>query len=247
MGGIPTNIDCTVLDFTNNEVVGLMAVGEAACVSVHGANRLGCNSLLDLIIFGKIAGKKSAEKIAALSFDKTTLRSNLAMKIAAEKLINLQNLLERNADEEFTKSLQSPDNLNEEKTKSLFQIKADLQNINEKYLGVFRSQNLLETAMREIEALFKIFKKLSIKNKTLLWNEELVGYFELENLFLNSFAAVASAIERKESRGAHYRDDFPARDDENWACHSLVGAEISSDGLMKMKFLTKNVSPLTQG
>ncbi len=223
MGGIPTNIDCEVLDFANHEVAGLMAVGEAACISVHGANRLGCNSLLDLIIFGKIAGKKSAEKIRNFDLSVRTKSAAKITRIAEERVARLQNLLKKNS----------------EQIKTLPQIKIELQNINEKHLGVFRNQELLEQAVIRLDELFKIFKNLAIKNKSFLWNEELVGYFELENLFLNSFAAIASALERKESRGAHYRDDFPAKDDENWLFHSLVKYDSSS--LVKALFLKKNV------
>lgn len=262
MGGIPTNIDCTVLDADCKEVAGLMAVGEAACVSVHGANRLGCNSLLDLIIFGKIAGRKSAEKIFDLaaqgSSEKPSQDSSkksaakIIEKITEEKIKNLEKLLERipqNIDSSISvnplissdKAILIVGEKSVIKSQNLFQIKTDLQNINEKYLGVFRLQNLLEQAKSELEELFKIFKNLPIKNKSLLWNEELVGYFELENLFLNSFAAIHSALERKESRGAHYRDDFPNKDDENWICHSLVRMDKKSENEMQVEFTTREV------
>ncbi len=231
MGGVPTNIDCEVLNFDNQKVRGLMAVGEAACVSVHGANRLGCNSLLDLIIFGKIAGKKSAEEITLSRKTndsiKSSVKSDSVIKIAEKKNLQLQKLLEKKFD-----SAQE---------KTIFQIKLEIQNINEKYLGVFRSQKFLELAMADIERLYKVFKNLSIKNKSLLWNEELVGYFELDNIFLNSFAAVASALKREESRGAHYRDDFPARNDEKWMKHSLVRISSRSEDLKHVEFSTKDV------
>ena len=245
MGGVPTNIDCEVLDFDNREVGGLMAVGEAACVSVHGANRLGCNSLLDLIIFGKIAGKKSAEKIVLShkvgekSTEEITLsretnypvessaKSDSVIKIAEKKNLQLQKLLEKKFDAA--------------QEKTIYQIKSEIQNINEKYLGVFRSQKFLELAMADIESLYKVFKNLSIKNKSLLWNEELVGYFELDNIFLNSFAAVASALKREESRGAHYRDDFPARNDKEWMKHSLVRMPSQSVSSEHIEFSTKDV------
>jgi len=210
MGGIPTNIDCEVLDFSNKTVQGLMAIGETACVSVHGANRLGCNSLLDLIIFGKISGKKVAQKISILENKK----SPEVMKIADAKLLNIKNILEKKS---------------ENKNISLNEIKIKLQNINEKYLGVFRNKNLLEQGFSSLEELFIIFKNYDLKNKNLLWNDELTSYFELENLFLNSFAAIFSASKRTESRGAHYREDFPTRDDENWKKHSLVVKD--GDGL----------------
>lgn len=228
MGGVPTNIDCVVLDFDNKEVEGLMAVGEAACVSVHGANRLGCNSLLDLIIFGKIAGKKSAEKINLFNQKNISAKPNFAIKIAEKKNLELQKLLERKFD--FAQE------------KTIYQIKTEIQNINEKYLGVFRSQKFLELAMADIERLYEVFKNLSIKNKTLLWNEELVGYFELNNIFLNSFAAVYSALRREESRGAHYRDDFSAKNDAKWMKHSLVRIFGQTPNLANIEFATKNIN-----
>jgi len=229
MGGIPTNIDCVVLDFSRQEVEGLMAVGEAACVSVHGANRLGCNSLLDLIIFGKIAGKKSAEKICNLALqpvngklEQGLLKTKSVLLIIEEKIANLKRVLEKKPKSSICEQSAI---VNEKPIhQTIYQIKTELQNINEKYLGVFRVQNLLEQAKSELQDLFEEFKNVSIKNKNLLWNDELVGYFELENLFLNSFAAIYSALERKESRGAHYRDDFSDKDDKNWLCHSVVKA-----------------------
>ncbi len=220
MGGIPTNIDCEVLNFSNDIVSGLMAVGETACVSVHGANRLGCNSLLDLIIFGKISGKKVAQKIS----NSRKINLDKAMKIANVRLIDLKNILTKKS---------------ENKTVSLNEIKINLQNINEKYLGVFRNQNLLEHGLLSLKGLLIIFKDYELRSKNLLWNDELTAYFELENLFLNSFAAIFCALKRTESRGAHYREDFPSRDDENWKKHSLVMIDKNNDELC---FKTKDVS-----
>ncbi len=203
MGGIPTNIDCEVLDKNLQPVRGLMAVGEAACVSVHGANRLGCNSLLDLIVFGKIAGKKAAKN--------SVFSSEKFKNIIADKALKLKALL--------NKSQNEPEQI------SLAKLKTNLQNTNEKHLAVFRNQTLLEQGLSTVEDLFKTFKNHKIKNKSLLWNNELVDYFELENIFLNSLAAFNSALARQESRGAHYREDYPQKDDVNWLKHSLVRLE----------------------
>ncbi len=214
MGGIPTNINCEVLDSNMNSIAGLMAVGETACVSVHGANRLGCNSLLDLIVFGKIAGKNMASK--------QQFGAKLNEKFLEEKIHKFEQLLQKNA---------------AQNSKSLQQIKNDLQNCNEKYLGVFRNQDLLQSGYDKLSQLFLEFKNYSLKNKNLLWNDELVSYFELENLFLNSFAAVFSAINRRESRGAHYREDYPAHDDENFKRHSLV----KLDEMGKLVYFTRKL------
>ena len=206
MGGIPTNLDCVVLN-GEKEVTGLMAIGEAACVSVHGANRLGCNSLLDLIVFGKIAGKKAAQKIVSKT-------GEVAQKIAAQKIEKLKNI--------FVPFSSNQSDQIENLDLNLSQLKKLLQQNNEKNLNVFREEHLLKQGLSRTQDLFKIFKNYQIKNKNLLWNEELTAYFELKNLFLNSLAANFAALNRKESRGAHYRSDFKDRDDQNFCAHSLV-------------------------
>jgi succinate dehydrogenase / fumarate reductase flavoprotein subunit len=218
MGGIPTNLDCEVID-------GLMAIGEAACVSVHGANRLGCNSLLDLIVFGKIAGKKAAEKIGIKN-------SKVTEKIAAGKIEKLKNIFDAKrwtpSFDEVTNSTSSVTSSNDGvhlaacPSLSLSWLKKQLQENNEKNLSVFRDENLMQSGLTKTRELFKIFQNYQIKNKSLIWNEELIAYFELKNLFLNSLAANFSALNRRESRGAHYRSDFKNRDDENFHAHSLV-------------------------
>lgn len=198
MGGIPTDVNCFVRDTEN-----LMAVGEAACVSVHGANRLGCNSLLDLVVFGRIAGQKAAEFIKN--------QSNITKNYKGKKEI-------------FEKKISEFDKIfcqNEQKT-SLFEIKRTLQSNNEQNLGVFRNKTLLTNGLAKIQQLLEEFQKYKISNRSLLWNEELVNYFELRNLLLNSLAATHSALNREESRGAHYRSDFPEKNDEKFLKHSLI-------------------------
>ncbi len=218
MGGIPTNLDCVVLN-GENEVKGLMAVGEAACVSVHGANRLGCNSLLDLIVFGKIAGEKAAAKIGEKF-------AGVAEKIAAGKVENLTNIFGAKSDS------------------NLSSLKRQLQENNEKNLGVFRDEELLKIGLAKTLELFQIFKNYKITNKSLIWNDDLVAYFELKNLFLNSLAANFSALNRRESRGAHYRSDFLQRDDQNFCTHSLV--KMSGLAESFLEFSTKPVRSLSQ-
>lgn len=224
MGGIPTNLECVVLD-GEKEVAGLMAIGEAACVSVHGANRLGCNSLLDLIVFGKIAGKKAAEEISLQSLQS-------ADKIAAEKIKNLQSVFTPHS------SLVTlhPSSLNS--------LKKNLQQNNETNLGVFRDEELLKEGLARTQELFTIFRNYRLKNKSLIWNEELIAFFELKNLFLNSLAANFSALHRRESRGAHYRSDFKERDDNNFHAHSLV--RISDFQENKLEFSLEAVRSASQ-
>ena len=209
MGGIPANLDSIVLNYKNGvekEVDGLMVIGEAACLSVHGANRLGCNSLLDLVVFGKISGKKAAEIIK----DKTNKNSAKINEIANKKVKSLQAIFEVSEDDLSRQEI------------DLFLIKKSLQENNEKNLGVFRSQDLLELGFVKTKELFDVFKNYRVKNKNLLWNEELINYLELENLLLNSLAVGFLALMRKESRGAHYRSDYKERNDKEFLCHSLV-------------------------
>jgi succinate dehydrogenase / fumarate reductase, flavoprotein subunit len=227
MGGIPTNLDCVVLN-GKNEVSGLMAVGEAACLSVHGANRLGCNSLLDLIVFGKIAGEKAAAKIAKNFIGGVE-------KIAAEKIKNLEKLF-LNLSSEKARDIKSD--------LSLQQLKRQLQENNEKNLGVFRDEKLLKMGLSKTFELFRIFQNYKITNQNLIWNDELIAYFELKNLFLNSIAANFSALNRRESRGAHYRSDFLERDDQNFCVHSLV--KMSGLAESDLKFSTKPVQSVSQ-
>jgi succinate dehydrogenase / fumarate reductase flavoprotein subunit len=251
MGGIPTNLDCVVLD-GEKEVAGLMAIGEAACVSVHGANRLGCNSLLDLIVFGKIAGEKSAEKVAQKIGNNF---SGLAQKIAAEKIKKLKNLfigekILNQVRDDDVKSLEMNSSLSARHPEldsgsfTLSMLKFQLQSNNEKNLSVFRDEKLLEIGLNETQKLFKIFKNYQIKNKSLIWNEELIAYLELKNLFLNSLAANFSALNRRESRGAHYRSDFKNRDDVNFLAHSLVKINEASEN--ELEFSLKAVRSNSQ-
>ena len=251
MGGIPTNLDCVVLD-GEKEVVGLMAIGEAACVSVHGANRLGCNSLLDLIVFGKIAGEKSAEKVVPKIGNNF---SGLAQKIAVEKIKKLKNIFTskkilNQVQDDDVKSLEMNSSLSvlhpelDSGSFTLSMLKFQLQSNNEKKLSVFRDEKLLEIGLKETQKLFKIFKNYQIKNKSLIWNEELIAYLELKNLFLNSLAANFSALNRRESRGAHYRSDFRNRDDVNFLAHSLV--KINSASENELEFSLKAVRSISQ-
>ncbi len=215
MGGIPTNLDSMVID-KDQEVNGLMSIGEAACISVHGANRLGCNSLLDLIVFGKIAGEKAQEKMIK------TAKLN-AEKIAEKKVDSLNKIINRNED----------NNLN------ISSLKNELQNANEKNLGVFRNEEILIQHLKKLDDISSLSRKVVIKNKNLLWNDELLEYLEFENLLLNSMATAFAALNRKESRGAHYRSDFKERDDKNFLFHSLIYLKNISQN--EMEFCARDV------
>ncbi len=226
MGGIPCGIDCQVIE-------GLYAVGEAACLSVHGANRLGCNSLLDLIVFGKISGIKSAEKILKqdkISDCEKNKKYQIAINLANKKYLKFRNIFI------------TDDNVNSEKF-NIFELKESLLDINEKCLGVFRNLQNLELGMENIKKIYQDFREIKIKNQQLILNEELIAYLELENLILNSLAVYFSAINRRESRGAHYRYDYKNRDDEFFLAHSMV--KIIDLQQIKMEYFLKPVKNMS--
>jgi succinate dehydrogenase / fumarate reductase flavoprotein subunit len=213
MGGIPTDVNCQVIS-QDKIVQSLMAIGEVACVSVHGANRLGCNSLLDLIVFGKIAGEKAAKII------KENNQNNLSQKeILEEKKSQLIDEKIYSFGQIFAdkKTHQDTDN-----KISLLKMKQMIQENNEENLSVFRNQQTLEIGLKNNFEILKIFLNYKISNQNLIWNDEVNNYFEVRNLILNSVATNYAALMRKESRGAHFRDDFKIRDDVNFLAHSLV-------------------------
>jgi len=227
MGGVPCNIDCEVIE-------GLFAVGEVACLSVHGANRLGCNSLLDLIVFGKISGEKIALKILQsknlqnLSSQQNHYQNHdkIAIKIAENKIQKLAKIFENYQE-------------NDHQEISICILKNQLLENNEKCLGVFRNQKNLEFGLQETMEICQKLRKIKIKNQQLIFNEELINYLEMENLIFNSLAVYYSAINRTESRGAHYRDDFKKRDDQNFLAHSMV--KIIDLEQIKMEYFLKPV------
>ena len=213
MGGIPCNVLGEVLPR-------LYVVGEAACVSVHGANRLGCNSLLELVVFGRIVGKESA-KIAIEKID-SILHKNIANQIADQKIKSLQQLFNKSGEKQ-----------------NLFSIKQQIKLNNEKTIGIFRDENLLQQGIKTNMLLYSQLKNYSLNNKSLIWNNELTDYFETESLLLNSLAVAYSALQRTESRGSHYRCDFTNIND-NFLYHSLVGVDTINKEL-KFNFGTKKI------
>ena len=214
MGGIPTNTNCQVL-YNEDVIYGLLAIGEAAAVSVHGANRLGCNSLLDILVFGNLSGKISAQLLA-----KNFLIDHDFKKIVDSKLLDIKQIFNQKGDQ------------------SAFVIKNKLKETVEKFAGVFRNQKLLEQGLSILLALKDQLGFVEIKNKNLLWNDELVEFLQTKNLLLQSLATIYSALKRQESRGAHFREDFINRDDKNWLRHSLVSFDIGNNNF---DFKTKAV------
>ena len=200
MGGIPTNINGQVITQENGKdrvVDGLYSIGEAANVSVHGANRLGGNSLLDLVVFGRSAGKhinKQFKKGEVSDISNTEIEKSLS---------TLQTL-------EDTK-----------KGETVYALRSEMQSIMQNYFGVYRNEKLIKEGIKKLEDVNVRTKNLHMNDKSIQFNSEKVEILEYLNLIEIANATAYSALERKESRGAHAREDYPERDDANWLCHSL--------------------------
>lgn len=201
MGGIPTNIHGQVITKNNqgeDEIVnGLYSIGEAANVSVHGANRLGGNSLLDLVVFGRAAGRHINNDVSKSS------QSSLSKENVEQSIMPLVKLQETKAGE------------------SVFALKAEMQNIMQSYFGVYRNETLMNEGIEKLKSVTEKTKKIHLGDKSNQFNAERVEILEYLNLLEIANSTAYSALERKESRGAHAREDYPERDDENWLCHSL--------------------------
>ncbi len=195
MGGVPTNGD------GETPLRGLLAAGECACVSVHGANRLGGNSLLDTLVFGERAGKKAAEAVE-------TGEKIIRKEVCEENLRAYQSQLE----ELFGRKGEEP----------AFRIKDELKALMTYHAGIFRDKSCLTAAKEKIEELKGRFSKIGLKQKDLAFNNEFVQYCELEGMLHLAGVIVEGALAREESRGSHYRVDYPKRDDEHWLRHTFA-------------------------
>ena len=210
MGGTPTNVSGQAFTRIYNEdklIPGLFSAGEAACVSVHGANRLGGNSLLDLIVFGRATGQHIQNELKSGGGVDPATRSDI------------DNSLERlNKLNESTHGHDTAD------------VKKELQECMQNYFGVFRRGEFMEKGLEQLNELREKVGNLYLKDKSDAFNTSRVEAIELQNLFEVAEATAISAYQRTESRGAHARDDYPDRDDENWLCHSIydpVSKEVS--------------------
>ena len=210
MGGTPTNVSGQAFTRIYNEdklIPGLFSAGEAACVSVHGANRLGGNSLLDLIVFGRATGQHIQNELKSGGGVDPATRSDI------------DNSLERlNKLNESTHGHDTAD------------VKRELQECMQNYFGVFRRGEFMEKGLEQLNELREKVGNLYLKDKSDAFNTSRVEAIELQNLFEVAEATAISAYQRTESRGAHARDDYPDRDDENWLCHSIydpVSKEVS--------------------
>src|SRR6056300_400751 len=219
MGGIPTTLDGQVRDTINQtEIQGLYAVGECACVSVHGANRLGSNSLLDLIVFGRAAGQNIVETINK-----------------QEKFPDIP----KNA-VEFTQQRVNELNDKSDQSEDLVTLGSDLRKVMQEHCGVFRFPELLDAGVKKIHEIRERSNYLKIKDPSKIFNTARIDALELKNLIVVAQATIESAYARQESRGAHCRSDYEERDDENWLKHSLYYADKN-----KIDYRDVKLKPLT--
>ena len=201
MGGIPTNYKAEVLtgNDSNKTVPGLMAIGEAACVSVHGANRLGSNSLIDLVVFGRAAARRAAE------------------------LVKPGTPHEDIGESETEKCLERFDKLrNSNGENSTAELRLSMQKTMQSKCAVFRTEKTLKEGVDDIRKAYDGMESISVKDKSLVFNTDLVETLEFDNLIRQAITTVDSAYNRQESRGAHAREDFPKRDDEKFMQHTIA-------------------------
>ncbi|NGO69902.1 succinate dehydrogenase flavoprotein subunit [Streptomyces boncukensis] len=217
MGGIPTNVEGEVLAGNTDPVPGLYAAGEVACVSVHGANRLGTNSLLDINVFGRRAGIAAAEYAATA--DLVELPEEPSKFVEDE----IENLRDATGNERVV------------------EIRKALQETMDRNVMVFRTEQTLKEAVEEIGQLRKRYRNISVQDKGKRFNTDLLEALELGNLLDLAEVTAVSALARKESRGGHYREDFPTRDDVNFMRHTMAYREVGDDGTESIRLDYKPV------
>jgi len=223
MGGVPTDIHGQVLDAradgTIFSVNGLYAIGEAACVSVHGANRLGSNSLLDLVVFGREVARHCVSVIVPRGAP-----SEADFQLEEKSLDRLSRIQHATGSEKCG------------------DIRLQMQMAMQRDASVFRNKETLENAVNTIEEAISRFSNIGLSDHSSIFNTDLVEALELDNLLGQAYATAASGLHRQESRGAHAREDFPERDDINWRHHTLIKKNSSGDTVFSKKLVQSNPS-----
>ena len=224
MGGIPSNYHGEALRPTSEDpdavCPGLMAIGEAACVSVHGANRLGCNSLLDIIVFGRAAAERCTELIRPNAPHKP-----LPADAGDQALARFD--VYRHAGGSTPAA----------------QLRREMQQIMQRYCSVFRTDEVLDEGKRHLLEVWQKKKNIKVSDRSLIWNTDLVEALEFDNLLSQAIVSINSALNRTESRGAHAREDHPKRDDKNWLKHTV--SWLDAAGRTRFDYRPVHLKPLT--
>ena len=224
MGGIPCNVHGEVVTLRDGDpdrvVPGLMAVGEAACVSVHGANRLGSNSLLDLVVFGRAAAHHCGRTVERDASQKPLPKD--AGELAVSRLDRLRNA---------------------KGSRRTSDIRLDMQRVMQNHAAVFRTGESLAEGATKLAGVFDSFADVQVSDRSLVWNTDLVETLELDNLLGQAVATMHSAANRKESRGAHAREDYKERDDREWLKHTL--AWVDDAGRVRIDYRPVHLNTLT--
>jgi succinate dehydrogenase / fumarate reductase flavoprotein subunit len=224
MGGIPCNVHGEVVTLKDGNpdavVPGLMAVGEAACVSVHGANRLGSNSLLDLVVFGRAAAQHCGHTVKPGTSHKPLPKD--AGDLALSRLDRFRNA-------------KGP--------RRTAEIRLDMQRVMQDHAAVFRTGESLAEGVRKLAVVHQSFADVQVTDRSLVWNTDLIETLELDNLLGQAVATLNSAENRKESRGAHAREDYQERDDREWLKHTL--AWVDGQGRVSIDYRPVHLNTLT--